>query len=111
MKSLMPNDLGEKILVEVSQCLKISELLRQYRNEFEQSLLNTKLDIFNVEVGLTLSKTIGNGTRLWFMCPSCGGRVGNIYKHPISNGVGCRKCLNLEYRKRRYKGMIECNLQ
>lgn len=111
MKSLALNNLGNKILVESCSSIKISEFLRQYRTEFEKSLLNTKLDLFNVEVGLTSSKVMGDGTRLWFACPNCGSRVGIIYKHPLNNGIGCKKCLNLEYRKRRYKGMIECNLQ
>lgn len=107
MKSLTLNNLGEKILVESSPSVKISEFLRQYRNEFERVIMNTKLNFFNVEVGLTSSKMVRNGTRLWFVCPRCTNRVGIIYKHPINNNIGCRKCLNLEYRKRRYKGMIE----
>jgi hypothetical protein len=27
--------------------------------------------------------------------------------HPLTSAIGSRKCLGLEYRSRRYKGMIE----
>jgi hypothetical protein len=33
--------------------------------------------------------------------------VGILYVHPITHAVGCRTCLGLEYRKRRFKGMAE----
>jgi hypothetical protein len=47
---------------------------------------------------------------LWFKCPLCGSRVGVLFRHPAANTVGCRRCLKLEYRKRRYKGMVENTL-
>jgi hypothetical protein len=59
-----------------------------------------------IKVELTTSKTYVGGVRYWFKC-LCGRRVGVLFVHPISNILGCRECLGLEYRKRRYKGMEE----
>jgi hypothetical protein len=67
-------------------------------------------NIGNQSISLTVSKTRFNGLRYWFSCPMCQRRVGVLYVHPLTSEVGCRHCLKLDYRSRRYKGMIENNL-
>ncbi|MBM2820831.1 MAG: hypothetical protein HW405_591 [Candidatus Berkelbacteria bacterium] len=108
MKTLNPNNLG--LLVEECPKIKISDFLKKYRAELKKTLILSELEIMGTNVGLTLSKTRYNGIRFWFKCPICGRRIGVLFKHPLTNATGCRKCLNLEYRKRRYKGMIEGKL-
>jgi hypothetical protein len=105
MKSLTPYNLG--LLVEGCRKIKISDFLRKYRNEIKKTIIESELEILGLNINLTTSKTCYNGIRFWFKCPLCKKRVGVLFKHPLNNTIGCRKCLNLEYRKRRYKGMIE----
>ena len=61
----------------------------------------------NKIIGLMPSKTAFGGIRYWFKCPVCEMRIGVLFIHPLNRKVGCKKCLNLDYRSRRYKGMIE----
>lgn len=107
MKSLTLNNLGKKCLVEDCQKIRIENLLKSYCNKFKGLALTSELQVSGWKVELTVSKTYRNGVRLWFKCPLCGLRAGVLFRHPVSEAIGCRKCLNLEYRKRRYKGMIE----
>jgi len=105
MKSLNPNNLG--LLVEECQKIKISDFLRKYKIELKKALIKSELEMMGLNIELTTSKTRYNGIRLWFKCPLCGRRIGILFQHPLTNQIGCRQCLNLEYRKRKYKGMIE----
>jgi hypothetical protein len=109
MKTLSPHDLGKKYLVEECQKIRIEDFLKSYRNELKKLILTSELEIFDSRIELTISKTCYNGVRFWFRCPLCRKRVGVLLKHPLTDKIGCRQCLNLEYRKRRYKGMIEEN--
>jgi len=106
MKRLNLNNSG-KYLVENCKKVSISDLLRQYKREFKKIFLRSNFEIFSLRIDFTTSKTFYGGERFWFKCPLCGGRVGILYKHPLSKLIGCRKCLKLEYRSRLYKGMIE----
>lgn len=110
MKSLTINNLGENCLVENCPKIRIEDLLKFYRGKFKELALASELQVSGWNVGLATSKTYRNGTRLWLKCPLCEQRIGVLFKHPLTDKVGCRKCLNLEYRKRRYKGMAEENL-
>jgi hypothetical protein len=107
MKSLNPIDLGKKHLIEDCQKIKISDFLKSYRTKLKQLFLSYELEIAGLNIDLMTSKTGCNGLRFWFRCPNCKKRVGVLFRHPIGNKIGCRLCLNLEYRKRRYKGMVE----
>jgi hypothetical protein len=102
-----PNDLGKKFLVEECQQIEISTFLRKAKTKLKETLLSSEIDTGGVPIELTTSKTGFGGTRYWFKCPVCGQRVGKLLIHPLSHKVGCRACLGLEYRKRRYKGMVE----
>ena len=107
MKTLSPNDFGKKFLVEDCQKIKITDFLKQYKLKLKELILNSEIELLNIKTELTTSQTSFNGVRFWFQCPLCKSRVGVLYKHPITNNAGCRTCLNLDYRKRRYKGMLE----
>jgi len=107
MKPLSPNDLGKKYLVEDCQKIKIEDFLKSYRKKLKELILTSECDILGLNIELTTSKTFYNGERYWFKCPSCGRRVGLLLKHPTNHQIGCRRCLNLDYRTRRYKGMVE----
>jgi hypothetical protein len=107
MKRLKPNNLGKKYLVEQCERVSINDYLRQAKKKIKESLINSQLEIEGLNIDLTIGKTNFNGLRLWFKCPICNKRVGVLYRHAISRILGCRGCLGLEYRCRKYKGMIE----
>jgi len=108
MKSLNPNNLG--LLVEECKRIEISDFLKQSKTKLKEALIKSELEIEGLHVELTNSKTGYGGLRYWFKCPLCNLRVGVLFKHPVNNAIGCRRCLKLEYRKRRYKGMVEDKL-
>jgi hypothetical protein len=107
MKTLNPNDLGRNFLVEECQKIKMKDFLKVCRTELKKAILNSEIESCGIKINLTTSKTCFNGVRFWLLCPICNKRVGVLFSHLITNEVGCRTCLGLEYRKRRYKGMIE----
>ena len=107
MKLMNPNNFGKKQLVENCRQLRINELLRLYNRRIKEELLNSTVETQQVDINFTTTKTGFGGIRFWFECPICQKRKGVLYIHPISQDLGCRGCLNLDYRKRRYKGMIE----
>lgn len=106
---MMANDLG-KLLVEDCQKFLLNDFLKQYKLNLKELILQSKLELLDSNITLTYSKTGNEGTRFWFCCPTCNTRVGILYLRPFTKIIGCRKCLNLEYRKRRYKGMVESQL-
>lgn len=106
-KSIMPNDFGKKILVEDCQKFLIDNFLKEYKLRLKDLFISSKLEVLGLQVNLTTSKTYNSGKRLWFVCPVCGGRVGALYLHPLTQNLGCRCCLGLRYKKHRYKGMLE----
>lgn len=105
MKPIKPYDFGEKLLVDQCRKIAISDLLNQYYSQLKTMALSA--DVLGVPIPLATSKTRFGGKRYWFSCPICSKRIGTVYQHPVSGMVGCRICLNLDYRKRRYKGMVE----
>ena len=104
MKSISPNNSG-RIVVEDCQSISIKSLLEQYKSKLKEQILVTTMGDLDIE--LAISKTRFGGVRYWFKCPICNRRAGIIYVHPVSRIVGCRLCLKLDYRSRRYKGMVE----
>lgn len=99
------------MLVENCKRISINDYLRQAKKKIKESLINSQLEIEGLNIELTVGKTNFKGLRYWFKCPLCSRRVGVLYKHPISHILGCRTCLGLEYRCRRYKGMIENSIK
>lgn len=108
VKSLNPNNLG--LLVEGCQKIKISDFLKKTKAVLKEAMIKSELEVEGLNIELTTSRTGYNGVRFWFKCPLCNLRVGVLFKHPVNEAVGCRRCLKLEYRKRRYKGMLENRL-
>lgn len=104
---MTPNDLGDFFLVEDCDKVSISDLLRAYKVKLKEAYLSSELEMMDMHIKLTTSKTGNHGTRFWFSCPNCKRRVGVLMRHPLTNVFGCRLCLNLEYRKRRFRGMQE----
>ena len=104
---MKPNDLGKKFLVEECANVRIEDFLKRYRKKLKEIVLKSELEVLGLKIEFTTSRTGFNGLRFWFKCPLCGERVGVLFKHPLNNLVACRLCLGLEYRKRRYKGMVE----
>jgi len=107
MKRLKPNNLGKKYLVEQCERVSINDYLRQAKKKIKKMLVASQLEVEGLNIDLTIGKTNFNGIRLWFKCPICDKRVGVLYRHAISQNLGCRGCLGLEYRCRKYKGMLE----
>jgi len=95
--------------VESVQNVSINSLVRKAKEEFKLQFIKSHLELGGKQILIDTSKTRFGGSRLWFLCPVCNKRKGVLY---IGNmKVGCRVCLNLKYRRQRYKGMIESNLQ
>lgn len=94
------------------QCLKIkiSDFTRKVRKQIRESMLQASIESEGYNILLNRSITGFGGTRYWFSCPICHRRAGVLYKHPVSQILGCRKCLKLDYRKHRYGKMIESSL-
>ena len=107
MKSSQSYYSGKNILVEDCQRVSISTYLRKAKEQVKKTLIAAELRMANLKIELAPSETAFGGTRYWFRCPQCSGRAGTLFVHPLTSGIGCRKCLGLEYRSRRYKGMIE----
>ena len=108
VKMLRPNDFGKTYLVEQCQKVPIKNFLKSYRGKMKELFLASELEEAGIKVELTASRGNFGGILFWFKCPKCDRRIGVLFMHPVTGVLGCRKCLNLEYRKRRYKGMVEC---
>jgi len=104
---MSPNNLGKKFLVEECQQLAVKDYLKKFRLKLKEEILGSVIEIARQKVELDITETGFAGTRHWFRCPICQKRAGILFVHPLSHKVGCRTCLDLEYRSRRYKGMIE----
>ncbi len=108
MKPLPLNNSGKKYLVEECSNLRIEKAIQSLKCGLKRALIEATVEIDGFIIRLTNKKLHHGGDRLWFICPQCGLAAGVMYRHPIQvTLIGCRKCLYLEYRSRRYKGMIE----
>jgi len=109
MKSLNPNNSGKKFLVEECQKIFINTFSRQAKKEAKEMFLTSQIEAMDKTIEITTSNVHFGGVRYWFKCPVCTKRVGTLFIHPLTQQVGCRACLKLEYRSRKYKGMLENN--
>lgn len=107
MKTSAPYHSGTPLLVEACQKISISSYIREANRKLKEALLTAELQVASKSIELTLSKTALGGIRYWFKCPLCSARAGILFAHPLTGEIGCRKCLGLEYKSRRYKGMVE----
>jgi len=107
---IKPYDLGKNYFVsENCQKINIDDIVRRVTKGVKHQVLQSQIEVMGYNLNLRTSNTHFNGKRYWFACPICSKRVGIIYKHPISLQIGCRNCLKIQYRKQRFKGMIEGN--
>ena len=106
-KLMKPNDLGTNFMVDQCQRFDVSTYTRLSKSKLREAIMKSHMVAAGVKVGLVTSKVGKNGVRNWFKCPLCSKRFGVLFVHPITQILGCRVCLNLEYRKRRFKGMVE----
>lgn len=104
---LTPYDLGNFLVLENCFKIKVDDLVNKAQKGLKIRFLEAQTEALGVVVNFTTSKTKFNGERIWFLCPNCNRRVGTLYKHPLEEIIGCRCCLNLKYRKQRFKGMLE----
>jgi len=108
MKPTNNNNLGKKYLVEDCQNIRIDSVVRKAKKQLLNTIITGMVEIDGYDVKITSHRLHHGGERLWFVCPLCNRKVGVIYQHPIKNNlIGCRLCLDLEYRCRRFKGMVE----
>lgn len=110
-KTINPYDLGKINIADICHKVSINSFVKKANTKLKEKLLVSEIDALGFKIKLGTSDTRFGGKRLWFMCPVCGRRIGIIYKHPISNLIGCRKCLHLVYAKQRFKGMAELEVQ
>ncbi len=103
---MKPNDFG-KITVEDCQRLPITACLKAFQTQMKMAFLKSSLETAGIKIGLATTETGFGGVRYWFICPGCGKRIGVILIHPMTGKIGCRKCIEVEYRGKRFKGMIE----
>lgn len=104
---MSPHDFGKKFLTDQCQQIRLSDFIRKTKPQLKETLLQSVIETEGYRLLLNRSKTGFGGLRYWFVCPTCQRRAGVIYKHPVSKSLGCRRCLGLDYRKHRYKGMVE----
>lgn len=107
---LSPYDLGNILLNENCFKIRIDDLVREANKGLKTRLIKGYVEVLGVEVGFTTSKTKFGGERIWFICPNCKRRIGTLYKHALEEIAGCRLCLNLKYKRQRFKGMIESSI-
>lgn len=98
---MLPNDLGNYLVLENCPQFRID----QFMPYIKDGALSQEADFEGQTVLFTTSPTNFKGQRFWFVCPLCHTKRGVLYKHPFLSILQCRKCLGLNYRQQRYKGM------
>lgn len=106
---IKPYDLGNLQFSDNVQKIHIDKLVKQAKRDFKIRFIETNIEALGVLIKLTTSKTRFDGERLWFVCPICSKKVGTLYRHDLKETIGCRNCLEIKYKKQRYKGMVEQN--
>lgn len=105
MKRIKPIDSG-KFLTDSVEQIDINKLIREFYKQAKKSFIKSQINIDGLDIKLSTSKT-RFGIRYWFTCPQCNLRISKLYKHPLTGLVACRNCNNLDYKSRRFKGMLE----
>jgi len=97
--------MSNKTLVEQCYSVSIQQLIL--------GGINTDcIEIDGQMVQLDRTKCHYGGYRVWFLCPACHRRIGNLYRKPLSNQFFCRHCNNLTYQlmtfhRSRYESFIK----
>ena len=107
---MKPNSYGKTILTDQCQEIRVADFVRKARQGLREALLQSSIESEDYKLLLNKSKTGFGGARYWFICPLCQRRVGVLSRHPVSEILGCRTCLGLDYRSHRYSKMLENNV-
>lgn len=83
-----------KFYIDNIKSISINEIVRTAK-AMETTPEGVLKQLVNGEIKLTTT-SLTYGDRFWFVCPSCSKRSGKLYQY--TNGLTCRKCLNLKYR-------------
>ena len=105
----IPDYFGSFVTVEDCQRFPIRGLIKSFKTKSAEAILEAKVMIKGTQVHLTATPMNFGGTRFWFLCPGCQCRLSVLLAHPLTRKIGCRRCLGVEYRAKRYKGMVESN--
>ena len=103
----MINNFGKTITVENCRRISVSEYLKHLGTKCEEVVLGSVVEVMRTTAHLTATPVHFGGVRFWFLCPHCACRIGVLLIHPLAARVGCRRCLDVEYRAKRFKGMVE----
>ena len=87
----------------------MNSFLRQAKQKAKEMFLSFQIEAMDKKIELTTSNVHFGGVRYWFKCPVCARKAETLFVHPLTQQIGCRACLRLEYRSRKYKGMLEDN--
>lgn len=104
---MKPNSYGKIILTDQCQEIRVADFVRKAKQGLKEALIQSSIETEGYQLLLTKSKTGYSGSRFWWVCPSCQRRAGVLYRHPVSEILGCRTCLGLDYRSHRYSKMLE----
>lgn len=107
---MKPNSFGKTVLTDQCQKIRVTDFIKTANQELKEKLIQSSIEAQGYQLLLNKSKTGFGGTRYWFSCTTCQRRVGVLYKHPVSEILGCRTCLGLDYRSHRYSKMLENNV-
>ncbi len=99
-KWLEANYWGKNYLEQFSK-ITIKSVFKKLEMQLREELLKAELE--GIEIVYT--KANYGWYRTWFKCPVCEIKVFTLYD--INWEFKCRKCSWLQYKKQRYKGMIE----
>jgi hypothetical protein len=104
---MTPNDFGKNITVEDCRRFPIRGLVESFKEKTKEAILNAKVMVNRQCVRLDATPLHFGGFRFWFLCPRCSHRIAVLLANPLTEEVGCRACLGVEYRAKRFKGMVE----
>lgn len=107
---MKPNSYGKTILTDQCQEIRVADFVRKAQQGLKEALLQSSIEVDGYKLLLNRSITGFSGTRFWWECPLCQRRAGVLYRHPVSEILGCRTCLGLDYRSHRYSKMLENNV-
>ena len=112
---------GKKDMVEDCEVLRVKTIYKEIKDGLKKlssgetpadlakkiaELMSLKItvgegkDAFSYNISYTTTPCHYGGSRLWFICPSCGNRAGVLYQPSYSKYYLCRDCQQLTYESR-----------
>jgi Zn-finger nucleic acid-binding protein len=104
-----------KLTTEVCEVLSIFTIMQRYREWLRHSYRapNFAQHIHQIEAELPLKFTATScrfgGRRWWLLCPTCGRRVGKLYR-PGAEWFACRRCYGITYQACRLEDLRASSL-